>query len=154
MIYLPSLFCLFFFSLSFIDTPTFPLQPRFRTFYRYFSGDFLMCMLKTTLFLGQMACSGLGSSTIFWPCIHHSKQWNASSLWSPPANLTANHLVWPAVFQVTAVERRLCGSGTAICKLGFCCSVHATYIACLSVPREGSLLCGSPSGFFHLFPPC
>ena len=29
------------------------------------------------------------------------------------------------------------------CKLGFCCSVHATSTACLSILGEGSLLCGS-----------
>ena len=64
------------------------------------------------------------------PYICISVKFYASSLWS--LCFTANYLVWPALFQVTTVERRSCGSGSTWRCLSLLSrppgSTHFTYI--------------------------
>ena len=84
----------------------------------------------------------------------------------------SNYLVWPALFQLTEVNRRFCGLATtwwcldpltlhiicirhSVTELVNCdlllFSVHVTSVACLSVLEEGSLHCGSSWGFFDYY---
>ena len=71
---------------------------------------------------------------------------------------TANYPVWPALFRVTAVERKSCGSGH--CSAMLRPDQSSSWIRTLYIHYnlyqifcrcEGHLLCGSSWGFFHCF---